>query len=426
MDSSVNKPIKEGIPFNGIKPVSTVLFGGLLLFFLFEYVRPGSYFPVLEAAKLNTVIPVAVFVFTFFSNAGRSNLAVINARNTKWLLFFLFLFPIQSITADVTLYVYNAFKAIVGYLLIYFVIVKQVTDMQRIKAVFSVLVFIHVLLVILNPNVVLAPEARNYIAGVTFLGDGNDFAWSVCIVVPLALYLFQISEGRLKKIFFFSAFCLLILTVVGTQSRGGSIALGATILYLVLRGRKKAVGLIGLGALIVLVAWFAPQVYFDRMKTVADYKTEGSAQGRIMAWKSAVRMATDYPFIGVGAGHFGVKYGVEYRPPGVGRREIPWSNAHSIYFLALGEFGFTGLVILLGIIVSNLIRNEKRIRSLNKQTSHNSESARRLTVAVQSSFIGFIVGGAFLSGLYYPHLFILTTLCEATDFVDTGANQNKR
>ena len=43
---------------------------------------------------------------------------------------------------------------------------------------------------------------------------------------------------------------------------------------------------------------------------------EGSAQGRILAWQAAGRMALDHPLMGVGSGHFPVAYGVKYRPPG--------------------------------------------------------------------------------------------------------------
>lgn len=416
--------MEDKIPSVKIIPVSNLLFFGLLLFFIFEYIRPGSYFPILERAKLNTIIPVTVFILTFFAYGGRSHSDILNVRSAKWLLLFIFLFPVQVFTADVTLYVWNTFRAIVGYLLIYFVIIKQVTSIQRIKAVFATLVLVHIVMLALNPNVILAPEGRHYMGG-TFLGDGNDFAWSVCIVVPLALFLAQTSKGKTKKIFFWSSFVLLALTVIGTQSRGGSIALAASAIYLVLRNRKKAFGLMGLGAFVTVVFLFAPQAYFDRMRTMKDYETEGSAQGRIMAWKSAVRMAVDHPFIGVGAGHFAVKYGVEYRPPGVGRTELPWSNAHSIYFVALGEFGFTGAFLLLGIILSILRENEKRLRDTTKQSGGGTEESYKLLLALQVGLIGFAVGGAFLSGLYYPHLYVLAALTEACRFIvrSNGSNQ---
>ena len=409
----VRHPAGNAKPQSEIVPVHSLLFGGLLLFFLFEYVRPGTYFPVLETLKLNTVIPVAVFVLTLISSNGRPQSHVLKALNTKWFLFFIAMFPIQVLFVDVKLYVFEVFQVIVGYLLIYYVILRQVTDIKRIKSVFAVLAIIHVLLISLNPDVVLHPEVRNYIMGVTFLGDGNDFAWSTCIVIPMTLFLAQSSDGKIKKILFYGLTVVLVMAVIATQSRGASIALGASIIYLVMRGHSKARGMMWLVVLVGIVMMFAPQAYFDRMDTIKDFETEGSAQGRIMAWKSAMRMAVDHPVIGVGAGHFGVKFGVEYRPPGVGRTEMPWLNAHSIYFLTLGEYGFTGIIFLLGIIISNLLRNEKTIASVRKIKVTIVEDRRILTVAMQASLIGFTVGGAFLSGLYYPHLYILAALSES-------------
>jgi putative inorganic carbon (hco3(-)) transporter len=409
----MNSAINCEIQVTDDRHVSQLLFGGLLLFFLFEYVRPGSYFPVLETLKINTLIPVAVFILTLMSGRGRPPKAVLTAPSSKWFLLFIAFFPLQVLTADVKLYVYEMFKAVVGYLLIYYVIIRHVTKIERIRAIFFILVLIHVLLIVLNPDLVLHPENRNYIMGVTFLGDGNDFAWSVCIIIPFALFLAQSSQAKLKKMFFTSVFVLLVLAVIATQSRGGSLALGASILYLVLRGNRKAIGLIGLGILIAIVSLFAPQAYFDRMNTLTDYENEGSAQGRILAWNSAIRMAVDHPFTGVGAGHFGVKFGVEYRPPGVGRTELPWLNAHSIYFLTLGEFGFSGIIFLLGLIITNMLRNERILAKTSGSMRPSADTSRKLIIAMQASFISFAVGGAFLSGLYYPHIFVVCALNES-------------
>ena len=227
------------------------------------------------------------------------------------------------------------------------------------------------------------------------------------------------SESRLKKYFFWGVACILVLAVIGTQSRGASIALAVSIFYFVLKGSRKILGLLGIGILAICVLLFAPAAYFERMDTIRDYESEGSAKGRIMAWTLAVKMAVDHPFTGVGAGHFGVKYGVEYRPPGFGRTDLPWSNAHSIYFLCLGEFGLTGLLFLFGLIISNLQRNNKRIRDVKNCGLCFGETERKLLVAMQSSFIAFLVGGAFLSGLYYPHIYFLAALMECVYLLTT-------
>jgi len=398
------------------------LFYGLLLFFVFEYLRPGSYLPILTILKINTVIPISVFLFSLFSRGGPGTLEIVNAKNTRWLLFFLSLFFLSALTADVTFYVYTSFLAIWGYIIAYFFIVKIINIEKRLATLFVLLVSIHIILLVLNPDVVLHPESRHYLAGVTFLGDGNDFALSSCIVVPFAIYLFQTTENKLKKILLFFILGILIFAIIGTQSRGAFIALSAVFLYFWVKSEKKIQILAVAVVIAVIVGIFTPTEYFKRIQSIKDYETEGSAQGRIMAWKSAMRMAVDHPLTGVGAGHFGVKYGVEYRPPGVGRTDIPWSTAHSIYFLTLGEFGFPGIIFLVGIILYNIRRSNNTVKMLEKGRSGYTDKSKKLTIAMNCSMVGFAVGSAFLSTLYYPHLYFLVALFESANRICSGEN----
>ena len=60
-----------------------------------------------------------------------------------------------------------------------------------------------------------------------------------------------------------------------------------------------AILLVGLFVLI-----YASDAYFNRMGTIAHYEEDGSAEGRIEAWKASLRMAIDHPLTGVGAGQF--------------------------------------------------------------------------------------------------------------------------
>ena len=161
------------------------------------------------------------------------------------------------------------------------------------------------------------------------------------------------------------------------------------------------------------------------MVSIRDYQTEGSAQGRIMAWGSAIRMALSNPIFGVGGGHFPVKYGTEFRPPGYGRTDHPWSNAHSIYFKILGEFGFPGIIFLLAILISNFISNEKYQKYVSIADSGSNNSNIRLLIAINSGLIGFAVAGAFLSGINYPHLYVLCGLMEASRKILENDLKNK-
>jgi len=391
---------------------SKAAFAALLGFFVVEYVRPGIYVPILEAVHVNSIIPLTAFALALFAPAGRANAAIFRQPITRWMLFFVALFFVQFLTVDVRLYVFEKLGAVAGYVLIYYAILRNVTSIARFKAVFATLIGVHVVMLVLHPGVVLEPEKRHYVGG-TFLGDGNDFAWSACIVVPLAHFLFRHDRRPAWRYAYLLALLLLIIAVIGTQSRGGSIALALVSLYLVAWSKRRAAGLALLAVVAGVVLFVAPPAYFERMESVSTYQADGSAQGRLSAWNSALRMALDHPFTGVGAGHFSVKFGLEYRPPGVGRREMPWLNAHSIYFVALGEFGFSGIVFLLAVIGSGFLGCGSVRKRLHRRNGPRESELRELALAVQCSLIGFAVAGTFLSGLYYPHLFVVSALCVA-------------
>lgn len=390
--------------------MTTMVYYGLLLFILFEYVRPGTYLPLLYALHLNTIIPLAVFVGSLTGARPHSLRELLKEPNTKFVLALLSLIFISVLTADVTQYSYTIFKTVLGYLLIMIVVMREVTTLPRIRGVFGVLIAVHLLLVALTPELLLDPSTRHYMASGSFLGDGNDFALSVSIAVPFAVFLLQDMREYRWRMLLGPAAIVLVLCIIGTSSRGGTLALVAVGCYYWLVSRRKVVTALAIFAILLIVKGFAPPEYMKRMSLIQNYEKDGSAQGRLLAWGSGVRMALDRPLLGVGAGHFAVKYGVEYRPPGYGRTEIPWSNAHSIYFLTLGELGFPGLALLLLLFAHNFLANRRLAREVRQREEPDGAHAVNLLRSVNAGMVAFLVGGAFLSAVYYPHLYLLAAL----------------
>ena len=391
-----------------------MLYYALLLVFILEYVRPIRYLPFLYPLHLSTIIPVGVAYFSTRNNQAILNIDFLKLSNTKMILILLGLMGAGVLWVEVHYYTFLKFVTVFGYFLIYYSIIKNVNGRKGIDGILIVISLCHMVLLILTPDVILHPEVRTYLEHESFLGDGNDFALSLNIVIPYCIYLYSRSKSKSKKLFFLFLTAIFVLAVIGTSSRGGSVALAAVLFYQWLKSRNKMLGLAGLAVVILLVLAYAPANYFERMGTIQNYESEGSAQGRISVWKSAIRMAVDHPLTGVGAGHFGLYRGTKYQPPEVGQSPVRWSTAHSVYFLVLGELGFPGLAVIICLIVVNLVRNGRIIRSSSvNKASGSSLPDRQLFICLNSSLIGFAVGGAFLSAAYYPHLYILAGLMEA-------------
>lgn len=382
-----------------------MIYLGLLIFFVLEYVRPSNYFP--ELLRVNSLLPLTVSVAAILKSGKVSNTAVLQEPSTQRLLVFLGLLVISALTSDVTERAINLLWAVVGYVLIYVVIVKQATSVSALKGIFAALVLVHVAIAALNPQIFGSLD-REYITAGPFLGDGNDFALSLNIAVPLSLFLMLDTRRMPVRLLWMGITLFLVFCIIVTQSRGGTIALLCVGLYYWSLSKQKLRigGAAAVALVMVLVA--APPTYFERMQDLTNTE-EGSAQGRIQAWRAGTRMAIDNPILGVGAGLFGVMYGAAYGSA------IGPQTAHSIYFLILGELGFPGIIWLLAHLWSEYAANHRLRRAIVAR--HGTSEGRRellLLISTSAALIAFATGGAFLSAVYYPHLYVIAGLLVAS------------
>jgi hypothetical protein len=83
-----------------------------------------------------------------------------------------------------------------------------------------------------------------------------------------------------------------------------------------------------------------------------------------------------------------------------------------VYFQALGEHGFVGLGLYLLLALSTWRTGSWIIRNTGKQEEYRW--AYNLATMIQVSLIGFAVGGAFLSLLYFDVPYYLMAAMVAT------------
>jgi probable O-glycosylation ligase (exosortase A-associated) len=391
------------------------LYWWLLVAIFFEYVRPGQWVPGIDAIKLNSLIPLTLLALTVFAKGLRPFQQIFADRSARWLTFFLFLVLLSIPTADVTLYSFNIFKGILGYYFVFLMIARIATSARRIRGVFGVLIVAHLFMIAMTPQIVLSTGERPYMRGGPFLGDGNDFSLSLCILIAMTIAIAQGTKVRVTRLIAWGSLGIMLLAIVGSQSRGATLGAIAVAGFLWLLSKRKLVGLAIMGVAAVAIALYASDAYFDRISTIRDYQSEGSAQGRIIAWKASLRMAADSPLLGVGAGHFPVAFGARYMPRDLG--PMPWLTAHSTYFLVLGELGLPGIVTILALVLGNIHATlALRRRLLAGSADHRgkpTEELAGLLNLVTASMLGFAVAGAFLSAAYYPHLFVLTGIMIA-------------
>jgi putative inorganic carbon (HCO3(-)) transporter len=227
----------------------------------------------------------------------------------------------------------------------------------------------------------------------SFIYDNNEFALSVIMTIPLVHYLqLQLAPGWRRQLMNV-AMLLCAAAAVGTHSRGGFLAIIAMGTVFWWRSRSK----LAIGGMILFVALVAlplmPAHWWDRMSTISEYEQDGSAMGRINAWRVAWGVATHHLFGG------GMSYQYPHFFEAYGVHETIVRAAHSIYFQVLGNHGFPGLACFLGLWCSTyFLAGRLRVEGRKVPEAHWVSD---LGGMVQVSLVGYAVGGAFLSLSYF-------------------------
>lgn len=389
--------------------VPAVAFGGLLLLIVLEYVGLGSQVGVLRALRVSTLVAYGTLLVVVI-NGGFAPAAT--SRQGRWLLGLLGMAVASLLYAVVRTYVPAVVRSHVDYFALFVTAAAVIDRRSRVKGLAVVLTAVGIVLVLRNLDQLTSGLRVGAFNANVFMGDGNDFAWGLIALMPMPLYLMLGQHGVVMRLFGLAGITVAAFGVVGTQSRGATLGVAAAALYyLLFLSRKRLAGLVVIAALAVITLAFAPAGYLTRV-TDTDVSEDASAQGRIRAWTAATKMALDYP-LGVGVGSFNSAYGRFYiADPDESFSSRRWISAHSIYFKVLGESGFIGLFLLLGLLVSNFRDNAMSARIARSQPDHCTIDDR-WPALLNFGLVGYAVAGAFLGGLTYPHIYLLSGLSVA-------------
>lgn len=384
------------------------------LLFLFivgaEYVGLGNYVPMYRSLPITLGISVVLFLYVLSKNPISD---AYRYTQLKYFGLFIFLTALALFHGLIHSYAIDPLKQQIGYLVLLLVGFYIMDDFRKIASYALFFVSIHVFMVLVNFEKFQQSARVGFYKAGYFMGDGNDFAWSLNIALPMALFLTIYFKKPLFKVAVLGAFLLILIGIIGTQSRGATLALASGLIYMWLMVFKEKIrGLVYVAIIAGAIAFLAPAGYFERMDTIQNYEEDGSAMGRLKAWGHATQMALDHPILGVGAGSFNSAYGRLYRKEG---DPVRWISTHSVYFKILGEYSFVGVFVYLMIIIYTLILNRKTRWQIELAPAPGKISVPVLWPDfLNMSTIGFSVAAMFLSGVNYPHLYLLVALSMAT------------
>ena len=248
-----------------------------------------------------------------------------------------------------------------------------------------------------------------------FMSDNNSFALVLNMTLPLLFGIAIAEKERILKVVAAAMAALSVLTIFFTFSRGGLLTLCVVSALLLWRSKNRLV-IAGLMAA-VLIGFLAltsdtvTDRYVNRASTIDDYEEDGSAQGRINAWKTSWYVFLDYPVFGVGPDNLAIVF--RRYSPEVDRFRV----AHNAYFQILAESGFPALMLFLAAIGAALWRMEVLRRLCQKTTALPwvEVQARMLQVAI----VAYMTGSMFLNTAYNEVIYHLIALTVCLEVVAT-------
>lgn len=233
----------------------------------------------------------------------------------------------------------------------------------------------------------------------------NELGIALVIVTPFMYYLRQIAPKAWMRTALTVGMGFMLVGILGTQSRGALLAVLSMALVLGLKGKYPIQTTLGLAAVMGLAVLFMPDSWTNRMHTIGTYSQDTSAMSRIYVWKTLWNLALDRPFVGAGFATDNPLVFALYGPRDMIVSGYDFLNgkvlvAHSIYFQALGEHGFPGLILyaLLGFFTW---RRAGQLARITADDPEFKDWVPMLMRMCQVSVFGFAVGGTFLTLVHF-------------------------
>ena len=233
--------------------------------------------------------------------------------------------------------------------------------------------------------------------------DPNDLAFFLVAALPLLVAL--PARGRSRVVLLLLG-AVLVAGAAATFSRGGGLALGCALVWLVVRRgipvRAVVVTAAVTGAAALVFA-SAAQAELARALQEKSHIAGTNADTRVLRWQAASRMLADNPVLGVGPGGFRQEYAAAGHNAEIDEQT---PVAHNMFLEVAAELGVPGFALLIAFVAIGFMASERALRRV---------ADRREAVAVQAALIAVLIASIFLSEQYYLPLWSLVAVAVAIE-----------
>lgn len=393
----------------------------LFVYFFLEYGRPQDYVEALGLIKPGLIVTLLLF-FMWVAKADKS---LLRLQPVVYVLIFIGLAALSILFAVNNFHAYQAAKLLVIFLIGGILpAIWLLSSYERLTGFIKFWMLLHAFvafMAILNGG--KGPGS--------FLEDENDLALTLNMVLPYFWFMYQSPDTKgTKRLFYLLCACLVIAAIVATASRGGFLGLVAVILGIMIFSKNKIRNFALIGVLCLVGLLVMPDSYKNEIQSIGD-SGDSTRNDRLHSWEMGWHMFLDHPVFGVGANNYPWNVHVyEIRSMDLDSAPMRMHGgraAHSLYFTLMPELGATGTMVYM-LLIWGLYR---RLSEVVKADDGSQEKVAELvnlaliSRAMIVSILTFLITGAFISVLYYPHLwymvgFVMALSCVAHKLKNKG------
>jgi probable O-glycosylation ligase (exosortase A-associated) len=240
----------------------------------------------------------------------------------------------------------------------------------------------------------------------SYMQDNNWFGHVMTMVLPLIVLVQKRHGSRWIRLAAGAAFCLTVVAILGTYSRGSFLGLLVVLGVLVAKAERTRRAFARLVAGAAVVALLAPTPWFDRMRTLGDIPADTSAGMRVNQSYVALRLILDHPVLGTGFRPFREEAFARYLPGYELHRD-----SHNHWLQVAAEHGLIGLALFLSLLVSLMFSLRRLIRATRDHREWRW--AHDYGQMIEASMIAYLVGGFFVNDPYsflFYHLVVMVVV----------------
>ncbi len=379
----------------------------LVFYFFIEYIRPQSMYRWLDVLPwgLFSLALVGLAVVYFHEKPGKKN-------SIDFLMFFFVAWVVVTIpfawNTDVSL---KYWTTIGSWAVMYYCVIAILTSRSRI-------ILFYLLFILINLKMSEYGARKFALRGFSFASWGlsgppgwfrnsGEFSMQMVVIFSMATSILLTLKEYISSEYRWWFLMLLFpgtafLSVVGSSSRGGQIALAAVILFLFLRGKyffRKILALVLLSYLVLLVL---PEEQVQRFSTMGE---DNTSRLRLLHWKNAAEVFDQNPF-GIGYMNWLDYYQSNFIVE-------KYEEIHNTGLQVLVELGYIGGAIFFLLLFVSFASNKGVIKRCQKDEDICSQSLAAIARGLNLALFGAVIASMFMSVLYYPVFWVSFALSSA-------------